>query len=645
MDATVEPSLPDEALTESAPTRSAELAPVRSRARWLLLGVPTLAHVAGDFYRRGERILGFSGYHRLTYLGALAESLVVGALLLLAASRSGRGWRWVFGVLFVLEFTLAFGGQHYFFEQYNAYLNQDISAFAANLMGSVFNQLLADLPNYAHAKLPPLVFGCLLVVATRAALQVPRRVERAAVVLAPLALVAALFIPTHFRQQQASTPDVLYLSAIGGLIRTDLGLTEQSGQVRPRSRKSLPVPKLEPKLASPRNVLLVQLESVRADATCVEYSPDCRRTESTNRLFPNRYPLTQVRALDSCTAISAAVLWGGLLPTESQETLHTWPLTFDYARAAGYHTAYFTSQNMMFGNSRLWVENLGVERRFTATDLDPAADLDTGAPERLLAQRLMHEFETLKEPYFALVQLSNAHFPYYLEESGPQPFQPTSLSKSPKENQKFFNYYLNVVYQQDIQVARFLEHMRRQASGKRTVVVYTSDHGEAFREHNNMGHTYSVLEEEIRVPGWIDAPEGTLTSDEIAALRAKRNVPLTHADLAVTMIDLLGVLDAPGIARFRSKLAGDSVLRPERQQRILPLTNCSSLWSCAFENWGLLAGNKKLEAREWDFSWHCWDLEQDPKEQHDLGAAACPELVAYAKQTFGRLPGRGRKTP
>jgi len=46
-----------------------------------------------------------------------------------------------------------------------------------------------------------------------------------------------------------------------------------------------------------------------------------------------------MRSMDSTTAVSLAVLWSGLGPTESRDNLHTWPLIFDYARAAKRHLA------------------------------------------------------------------------------------------------------------------------------------------------------------------------------------------------------------------------------------------------------------------------------------------------------------------
>lgn len=607
----------------------------------LLLAVPLLV-VLLDVSRRGSRLVKLESTYWLTYLGACVESAVVWGTLLYAASRR-RGWlRNVNAFLFVIALTLAVGGQTYFFEQYNAYLNVDVSVFASNFKDSVVNQLWADIENYMSAKLLPLAVGLSLLWLGRRII-LPRRLPaRIAGVLAPLILVASFFIPTQHRHVQASTPDVLYLHAVGGLIRTQLGLTEQSNQVRPRARESLPVPPLERDPSLPqRNVLFIILESVRADSVCETYDPDCKKTEATNRLLPNRYSFTQMRALDSCTAISLAVLWSGVAPTESRDVLHTWPLIFDYARAAGYGTAFWTSQNMMFGNARLWVKNLGVDKFVSATELDPTADLDMGAPEGLLAEHVSREIHELREPFLAVIQLSNVHYPYYVDPAAPMPFEPWTTSKAPEDNAAFKNFYQNAVHQQDHHVASIIRHVRSSAFGSRTVIVYTSDHGEAFREHGQMGHTFSVFDEEIKVPAFIDAPPGTLTPDEAKNLASKRDAFVFHVDIAPTVLDLIGVKNHPEIARYREKMPGHSLLSEELTREPLPLTNCAGVWSCAFENWGYMQENLKLEARSWDPGWHCYDVLRDPDELENLGVERCAHLVERAKSTFGRLPGQG----
>ena len=607
----------------------------------LLLLVPTAVVLGMDFSRRLARLEGLDLEHQGFYLASLSEGVVVWSLLLHAAARRRGALRWACAVLFVIAFTFTVGGQTYFYSQYNAYLNLDVSLFASNFKDSVINQLLADYGNYLRAKLPPFCIALALIWVGRRWLRPRpfRAVVTAAV--APLLLVASFFIPAQHRHLQAAPPDVLYLNAVGGLLATQFGFTEQANQMRPRARQSMPVPPLHPAPTPKRNVLFVILESVRADATCIDYEPDCRRTEGTNVLFPDRIGFPQMRSMDSTTAVSLAVLWSGLGPHESRDNLHTWPLIFDYARAAGFDTAFWTSQNMLFGNARLWVKNLGVRKFFSATDMEPTSDLDMGAPEGLLADRVDHEFGSLREPFLAVVQLSNVHYPYYVDPSGPQPFQPSTTSKAPEDNPYFKNYYQNAVYQQDLHLAKMLAYVRSTEAGKRTVIVYTSDHAEAFREHNQMGHTFSVFDEEIHVPAWVDAPPGTLTDEEQHTLESKRSEFVYHVDLAPTILDLMGVAQAPGIAKYRERMFGHSLLRPGLSDQPLLMTNCAGVWSCAFENWGIMRKNLKVESRAWDTGWKCHDVARDPFEMKNLDLSECGDLVKLADEAYGRLPGQG----
>jgi hypothetical protein len=85
-------------------------------------------------------------------------------------------------------------------------------------------------------------------------------------------------------------------------------------------------------------------------------------------------------------------------------------------------------------------------------------------------------------------------------------------------------------------------------------------------------------------------------------------------------------------------MAGTSLFSPESTESVVALTNCTELWGCAFRNWGLMRGSLKLEAREWDFDWHCWDVAADPFERHDLGVRACGDLWEKAPRLLGGLP-------
>jgi hypothetical protein len=88
-------------------------------------------------------------------------------------------------------------------------------------------------------------------------------------------------------------------------------------------------------------------------------------------------------------------------------------------------------------------------------------------------------------------------------------------------------------------------------------------------------------------------------------------------------------------------MVGGSLLRPGRPESILALTNCTGVWGCAFENWGVMRGRKKLHAREWDEDWLCYDTLADPEELSPLPLSACADLRAEAERRFQHLPGKG----
>lgn len=625
---------------DRATVRSRLRALARARRRYglLFLAVPPLLVVLVDVRIRGERLLDLSGKHVASYLGAMVESAALWGLLLHAASSRRGVYRWIAALLFVTLATLSLGCQLYFHRQYATYLNLDATLFGTSLPASLFGQLRADGEHFLRAVLPPLLLASALVWMARRI--VPQRGTpwaRAARVAAPAAVLAALVLPCSYRTVQASTPDVIYFHAIGGLIKELVGV-QTTAQVRPGLRTPPVLPRVTPAEGPRRNVLFLLTESVRADASCsarpAPGTGGCPGTPRIDAAVPDRLPLTQMRANASTTAIGLAVLWSGLQPIATREELHTAPLLFDYAAAAGFDSAYWTSHHMMFANSRLYVQDLPVSFQCGATELDPLADIDLGADDRLLTARVQAEILSLREPFFAVAHFGNTHVPYLVDPDD-APFQPAIESKAPDDNEAYRNVYMNAVYRQDAAIAELIRFVRSSPIGDRTIIFFTSDHGEAFREHGQLGHTGSIFDEEIRVPAWIDAPPGTLTAAEESALRAARDELVFHTDVTPTMLDLMGLWDEPSFAAYRAAMVGRSLLRPSPGPATLALTNCTGIWGCAFKNWGMMRGRMKLESRAWDTTWHCYDVLADPLEQHDLGPAACGDLPRLADAIYG----------
>jgi len=200
------------------------------------------------------------------------------------------------------------------------------------------------------------------------------------------------------------------------------------------------------------------------------------------------------------------------------------------------------------------------------------------------------------------------------------------------------NRYRDAIHRQDALVARLVRGMRAIPGGDRVAVVFVSDHGEQLRERGAVGHTWGVYDEEVRVPFWIDVPAGALAPEQAASLHALEQEPVTQLDVLPTLLDLMGIWGAPEIATLRRSMPGESLLRGRTPPRPVVLTNCSSIFACAFKNWGAMSLTKKLVATENDQDWRCFDVSRDPFERHDLGAAACGNLQAVAE-------GDGRGAP
>lgn len=613
---------------------------LRRRAGWLFVLAPVLVVLGSDVLTRGHDLARMPSRYWFVYLVAVFESAVLWGTLLWVTSARRGAVRWIAAFVFALLMSLAIGVQHYFHEQYATYLNLDATLFGTSVADSALGQLSADGRFFLRSIGIPMLLALVMVYAARRLIRPRKRSLRVAQLIAPVLVVAVFLIPCSYQRVQASTPDVIYFHAMGGLIKA-LGGPRTPQQVKPGRRHPPAMQAMTPSPSRPRNVVMILTESVRADAHCSAYDPECKNSPRVNEALPDRMPLLQLRSNSSTTAIELAVLWSGLQPVESREKLHTAPLLYDYAHAAGLESAYWTSHHMMFANSRLFVQDLPTRFQCGGSDVDPVADLDLGGADEKLVARAESEMPQLKEPFFAVVHVGNTHVPYRPDPND-SPYQPSVASKDPDSNDAYHNYYRNAVYNQDKALGEMVRFIRKSAFSDRTVIFFTSDHAESFREHNQTGHTGSIFDEEIHVPGWIDAPPGTLTESERLAIESRRDKATFHTDVTPTILDLLGLLDAPQLATYKRDMVGQSWIRPLDESKpptTLAMTNCSGVWGCAFKNWGMMRGFLKLEGREWDDQWRCYDVAADPFEKHDLGPEGCADLPALAEKIHGGFPG------
>lgn len=594
-----------------------------------MCAAPAVAIVALDAALRWPQLREYTRAAALGYAGpALVGAVAWGALVVAAARRRGAG-KWIARVLLASLALFAVGTQLQEWARYRAYVNWRTTLMGNSLWPCLAQQTWGDRARVLALLVAPVAAFLGISVAARRLAPARRRASMFALPVAAIAFATMVaFGKPDAGWDSGATPDVLWLSSLGALARSMRTQQDIMVQLRwlPDSRSPEPLPPLAPRPARPRNVLLILDESVRGRDVCSVPADDCDKTPFTNALVPDRFGFSQMRAVDSTTALSLSVLLSGLSPAEPRARLLSAPMLPEYAHAAGIDTAYWSSQNLLFANAGRFLDGLPLHFFVSGTDLEPYATYQTGADDAKLLDRVLHDVPRLREPFFAVAQLSNTHFPYEVD-ARDLPFSTRSDWRKMDDFGRTTIRYWDAIFRQDKIVARFVAELRAIGASERTIVVFLSDHGEQIGERGQTGHTWSLYDEEILVPMWIDAPPGTLTPDEAAHLRALRDTPLTMLDVAPTLLDLMGLADAPARMAGRSLLRGGS---PSGSAVVV--TNCSELFSCATKNWGAMRGTRKLLATEDEpGGWRCFDVAGDPEERNDLGVVACADLRAIAE--------------
>jgi len=131
-------------------------------------------------------------------------------------------------------------------------------------------------------------------------------------------------------------------------------------------------------------------------------------------------------------------------------------------------------------------------------------DFDATMNEQAIA--FMDEQSDQGNPYFCFIFYKSSHFNYcYPEEH--RIFQPSRNMKMGFVNEKtdpgpYLNDYCNAVHYVDALLGDILDRLEARGELDDTVIVLTTDHGEAFNDNrsNSWGHGSSYTQYQIRVP-------------------------------------------------------------------------------------------------------------------------------------------------
>jgi arylsulfatase A-like enzyme len=197
--------------------------------------------------------------------------------------------------------------------------------------------------------------------------------------------------------------------------------------------------------------------------------------------------------------------------------------------------------------------------------------------------------------------------------------------------------HMNALYdgnlrEADAAVERVLEALRARPRWRDTVVLVTADHGEAFFEHDRMGHNSTVFDEMLRVPFILRLSTGAANMQGIKLDRL-----VTLADIVPTLVGLAGMESVPevaGLNLLRPPPAGESIHGRHLVARTATVPPVYAIRNLHHKLILSTSGQGAL-----------FDLERDPGERNDLVLIDRPSLVGLGMLLTGELARPARFDP
>jgi arylsulfatase A-like enzyme len=451
---------------------------------------------------------------------------------------------------------------------------------------------------------------------------------------------------------------------------------------RPPARKNAP------------NVLLLILDTVRAaDMSLYGYARPT--TPNLERLAENAVVFDRAFAPAPWTLPSHASMftgrWSFELETSWEQALSDrWPTLAEVLRARGYATAAFVANDMYVtwetGLSRgfehfddypvsLWTATQSTAfGRVIYPELQPplakalshlpihSSGLRLPIPkEHRPANDVIDAFlawlgRDRSAPFFAVLNLMDAHFPYTPSDSFRYRFRSPRLGPAvseafsewperpltPTEVRPRQDAYDGSITLIDAELGRLFRELGRTRAMENTIVIVTADHGDEYGEHGLVDHGRSLYRRSLRVPLVISFPGHIPAGRRVSA-------PVSLRNLAATVLDLIGagqvsLLPGRPLTRFwtTQQAAPDTIVATAQRIWHAPKWYPASrgdLVSIAFNGWRYIRN-------QGDGSEELYDFDNDLLERWNLvgtdqGDRLLPQYRA-ALTALGLVPTQNR---
>jgi arylsulfatase A-like enzyme len=241
------------------------------------------------------------------------------------------------------------------------------------------------------------------------------------------------------------------------------------------------------------SVLFICVDTLRPDR--LGYAGNQRDTSPTiDGLAADGVVFENTYSVSGWTLPSMATMFTGRYPRDHGATDFHWavdaalPTLAGILRREGYDTRAYVSHVIL-------KPQYGLADGFKSYDysvLNVGHPHDVATAEQL-TNKVIGDLSSIEKPFFIWVHYFDPHFAYLPH--GPwASFGDTDIDRYDQE-----------IAHTDYQIGRLLDALERRGLDDNTIVIFNSDHGEEFGEHEGKFH-YTLYEEVLRTPLVIKAP-------------------------------------------------------------------------------------------------------------------------------------------
>ncbi len=339
------------------------------------------------------------------------------------------------------------------------------------------------------------------------------------------------------------------------------------------------------------NVILLSVDSLRADMPWNGYErPIAPRLTDFAKgavFFRHAY------SVSSYTSMSLGGLLGGRIPSELRRSgyffgTYRGDLFFPkLLQKAGVHTMGVMAH--MYFKSAGFDQGFDDWRIVPGIKFDPNTDREITSPKsEALSEELLGDAANESRRFFFWAHFLDPHDVYMRHEG-------IDWGKSPRDR------YDGEVTYTDGYIGKLLDFILGRSWAARTIIIFTSDHGEEFGEHGMTRHGFEVWQTLVHVPLMVLAP---------GAQPRVVDTPHSDVDLGPTILDLFGVPSDPAFEG--TSIVGEVYGKPTEPRDVvvdLPATSDNA------KRRALIRGPKKLICFDDDNYCKLYDVDSDPLER------------------------------